>query len=582
MRLLKITILLLVVLPFIAVAIQFLPLTNVIGQVNQLNPPTAPAGNPVTTSKANLGKVLFWDEQLSSTKTVACGSCHHASNGGADPRSVSQASRSIHPGIDGIFGNVDDMLGSIGVPLSNPDGTLQWSPSFGFKEQVTGRRSMSTINAAYAGSLFWDGRASQIFRDPLTNEIILGSGAALESQILGPPVNSIEMGHVGRDWNDVAKRISQSKPLALAPSVPTELTTWINNRTYSQLFTEAFGTTEVTPTRIAMAIATYERTLYSNQTPFDVGNLTAAESRGQQVFNLADCNDCHTGTLFTDNLFHNTGIRPFAEDQGLFVVTGNQNDLAKFRTPSLRNVELRAPYMHNGRFATLEEVVEFYNRGGDVAAANLERNRVRPRNLSAQQKADLVAFLKRPMTDPRVASESAPFDRPMLYGESMRVPQIIGIGTAGTGGKVPQVTAISPPMVGNTNFTVGISNALSGAQAVLVIDKIDSGATVTIPDSGSLARVMTTLSGGGYSSVSLTIPNDPALIGVPLYGRWYVNDPTAVGGVAVSQAFQINIFGTVANSAPAIASVSAARFAVHCLTYSGLKPAIGASALGAM
>ena len=124
-------------------------------------------------------------------------------------------------------------------------------------------------------------------------------------------------------------------------------------RSYPELFTEAFGTSEVTPTRIAMAIATYERTLYSNQTPFDSGSLTAAEIRGQQVFNQNDCNECHTGTLFTDNLFHNTGIRPAAEDQGFFVVTGNQNDLAKFRTPSLRNVELRAPYMHNGRFATL-------------------------------------------------------------------------------------------------------------------------------------------------------------------------------------------------------------------------------------
>ena len=575
MRLLKISLLLLVILSFISVTTQFFPLPTVIGQVNQLNPPPAPAGNPVTTAKANLGKALFWDEQLSSTKTVACGSCHHASNGGADPRNVTQPSRSVHPGVDGVFGTADDMLGSIGVPLTAANGDYQWSPSFGFKEQVTGRRSMSSINAAYASSLFWDGRASQVFRDPFTNEIILGSGAALESQILGPPVNSTEMGHVGRDWNDVAKRVSQSKPLALAPSVPTELLNWINNRSYSELFTEAFGTSEITPTRIAMAVATYERTLYSNQTPFDVGNLTAAEARGQQVFNLVDCNDCHTGTLFTDNLFHNTGIRPSAEDQGLFAVTGNGNDLAKFRTPSLRNVELRAPYMHNGRFATLEEVVEFYNRGGDVAAANLERNRVRPRNLSFQQKSDLVAFMKRPMTDPRVAAESAPFDRPMLYAESMRVPQIIGSGTAGTGGNVPQVTAISPPIVGNTNFTIGISNALSGTQAVLVIDKIDPGATANIPASASLARVTTMLSSGGYSSVNLTIPNDPLLIGVPLYGRWYVTDPAAVGGVAVSQAFQLNIFGTVINSAPAIATVSAASYAIGAVAPESIVAGFG-------
>ncbi len=575
MRLLKLSLLLLFVLPFIVVVAQLLPSSKVNGQVNQLNPPSAPVGNPVTVSKANLGKALFWDEQLSSTKTVACGSCHHALNGGSDPRSVSNDAHSINPGVDGIFGNADDMIGSIGVPLSLADGTLQWSPSFGFKEQVTGRRSMSSINAAYSSSLFWDGRALQVFRDPITNAVVLASGAALESQILGPPVNSTEMGHVGRDWNDVAKRITASKPLALAPSIPTDLTTWINNRSYPDIFNEAFGTSQVTPTRIAMAIATYERTLYSNQTPFDAGNLTAAEIRGQQVFNQNDCNECHTGTLFTDNLFHNTGIRPSAEDQGLFVVTGNQNDLAKFRTPSLRNVELRAPYMHNGRFATLEAVVEFYNRGGDVNAANIERNRIRARNLSAQQKSDLVAFMKRPMTDPRVASESAPFDRPMLYAESMRVPQIIGVGAAGTGGVIPQVMALAPPIVGNTNFTVGVTNALGNAQAILIIDKNNSGATASIPDTASLARVTTTLTSNGYGSVSLTIPNDPALIGVPLYGRWYILDAAAIGGVATSPAFQMNIFGSVVSTVPAIATVSAASYAIGAVAPESIVAGFG-------
>ena len=575
MRLLKLSLLLLFVLPFIVVVAQLLPTSKVNGQVNQLNPPPAPIGNPVTTAKANLGKALFWDEQLSSTKTVACGSCHHALNGGSDPRSVSNAARSINPGVDGIFGNADDMIGSIGVPLSLADGTYQWSPSFGFKEQVTGRRSMSSINAAYSSSLFWDGRALQVFRDPITNAVVLASGAALESQILGPPVNSTEMGHVGRDWNDVAKRITASKPLALAPSVPTDLTTWINSRSYPELFNEAFGTSEVTPVRIAMAIATYERTLYSNQTPFDTGSLTAAEIRGQQVFNQNDCNECHTGTLFTDNLFHNTGIRPAAEDQGLFVVTSNQNDLAKFRTPSLRNVELRAPYMHNGRFATLEAVVEFYNRGGDVNAANIERNRVRPRNLSAQQKSDLVAFMKRPMTDPRVASEAAPFDRPMLYAESMRVPQVIGGGAAGTGGIAPQVTALAPPIVGNTNFTVGVTNALGGAQAILIIDKNNSGVTASIPGTASLARVTTTLTSNGYGSISLTIPNDPALIGVPLYGRWYILDAVAVGGVSTSPAFQMNIFGAVTNTAPAMATVSAVSYAIGAVAPESIVAGFG-------
>lgn len=581
MRVIKIFLLLLCVLPLLAGIIQLLPSSSVKGQPPRLNPPPVPAGNPITTAKTNLGKALFWDEQLSATRTVACGTCHFASNGGADTRSASKAARSVNPGLDGVFGTADDVIGSMGVPLNLANGTLQWSANFGLKEQVTGRRSMSVVNAAYSNSLFWDGRATSVFRDPLTNDIVLAAGAALESQILGPPVNATEMGHTTRDWNDVAQRIVASKPLVLSPAVPAALTSWISGRSYPELFTEAFGSAEVTPARIAMAIATYERTLYSDQAPIDVnpGSLTAAEARGQQLFGQNDCVACHGGPLFTDNQFHNTGIRPSAEDQGQFVVTGNQNDLAKFRTPSLRNVELRAPYMHNGRFATLEDVVEFYNRGGDVNAPNIERNRIRPRNLTAQQKADLVAFLKRPLTDPRVAAETAPFDRPMLYSESVRVPQITGVGTAGAGGQIPQVTALAPPLVGNPNFTVGVSNALGGAQAVLVIDKADPGAVNTIPATASLARVTVPLSGtgagNGYGSASLTIPNDPALVGATLYGRWFVSDASAVGGVAVSPAFQMTIFGTAVSPAPAFASVSAASYAIGAVAPESIVSGFG-------
>jgi len=583
MRALKLSLLTLCLLLSLVGALQFLPAFQVSGQPPRLNPPPAPPGNPITTAKTNLGKALFWDEQLSSTNTVACGTCHIATNGGSDPRSVSQASRSVNAGLDGVLGTADDVIGSMGVPLNSADGTYQWSASFGFKEQVTGRRSMSVINAAYAPSLFWDGRATGVFRDPLTNEVILNGGAALESQILGPPVNSTEMGHTGRDWNDVARRVSAAKPLTLAPFVPTALTNWIAGRNYPSLFAEAFGNADVTPARIAMAIATYERTLYSDQAPIDAGPgvLTAAEARGQQLFGQNGCAACHGGPQFTDNQFHNTGIRPAAEDQGLFVVTGNQNDLAKFRTPSLRNVELRAPYMHNGRFATLEAVIEFYNRGGDFPAANLERNLIRPRNLTAQQKADLVAFLKRPLTDPRVAAATAPFDRPMLYAESARVPRITGVGTTGTGGFVPQVTALAPPFVGNTGFTVGVSNALGGTQAVLVIDQRDPGASSVIPLTASLARVPVILSGTGagqgYGSVSLTLPNNAELVGDTLYGRWFVSDANAANGVAVSPVFQMTIFGAAASTSPPVASVSAASYALGAVAPESIVSGFGAN-----
>ena len=529
------------------------------GPVPPLEPPlNNPPANPVTATKATLGKTLFWDEQLSSTRTVSCGTCHSAGKGGSDSRTIVNNLRSSNPGFDTIYGTPDDVFGSPGVPLNNADGTYSFSPNYGLREQVTGRKSNSFINAVYAPLLFWDGRAAGAFRDPLTNAIIINNGGALESQAAGPPVNGEEMGHGGINWQDVANGIAAAKPLALSPSVPAALDDWIGGRGYPELFQEAFGTPEVTPARIIMAIATYERTLYSDRTPFDLAvagitPLTQQEQRGRNVFNQNQCNVCHAGNLFTDNSFRYIGLRPQNEDRGRFEITGNPQDLGAFRTPSLRNVELRAPFMHNGRFQTLEEVIEFYNRGGDFPnAPNFPGNLIRPRNLSPQQKADLAAFLRRPLTDQRVAQETAQFDRPALYSDSNRVPQIIGSGTNGSGGQIPQAMAIEPPFAGNPSFTVAVTNALGGAQAVLVIDSNEPGINA-VPASGSLARISTNLSGSGvgsgYGSVSLAIPNNPSIIGQTFYGRWYITDAGAANGFAVSQAFRFTVFGE-ASAAP--------------------------------
>lgn len=523
-----------------------------------LSPPPAPVGNAVTAAKASLGKTLFWDEQLSSTLTVSCGTCHRPATGGSDPRTSINNLRSRNPGFDNIFNTPDDVFGSPGVPQNNLDGTYSPSNSFGFSEQVTPRKAPSYLNAGLGfNGLFWDGRASTTFRDPLTNAVLLTDWASYESQILGPPVSSSEMAHGNRNWTQVANQIAEAKPLALASSIPPSLSAWIDGRTYPELFEEAFGSTEVTPARIAMAIATHERSLFTDRAPLDryasaIEPLTAQEDRGREIFVQVNCSFCHGGPLLSNQNFHNIGVRPQIEDIGREAVTGNVNDRARFKTPTLRNIELRAPYMHNGRFATLEEVVEFYNRGGDFNAPNKDP-RIQPLNLSTQQKADLVAFLKRPMTDVRLRDELPPFDRPQLYSESNRVPLITGDGRNGSGGITPQVTAIEPPLLGNTSFTVAVSSALGGTQAVLVIDSNDPGVGTSIPVSGSFARVTVNISGSGngngYGSVSLPIPNNPALVGQTFYGRWYIADAGAGFGFSVTPVFRFTVFGAASTAA---------------------------------
>lgn len=536
----------------------------------QLLPPPAPAGNPVTPAKTNLGKVLFWDEQLSSTRTVACGTCHIMADGGADPRSLG-GPLAIHPGLDGVFGGPDDVFGSPGVPVSNADGTYSFDTTFGLADQVTGRRASPAVNGGYPDDLFWDGRAGSEFVDPVSQAVILADGAALETQSLEPLTSVIEMAHTGRTVEDVLVRIGESTPLAIAAHVPSPLVEWIDGRSYGELFEEAFGDAQITAPRVAFAIATYERTLNTNQTPFDTflatnGGLTDQERAGRSVFLSSSCDRCHSLEIMSDHEFHYTGVRPPGEDAGRFDVTGVESDRAKMRTPSLRNVDLRAPYMRNGRFETLEAVVDFYDRGGDFDAPNKDPL-VRELNLTAQEKADLVAFLRRPLTDPRLRDELPPFDRPTLYTESSQVPVLEGMGVASAGGLVPRPVAIEPPISGNPSFTVAVfdidgaalraatelaasasaaqgTEGLPTPQALLVIDSEDPGTTT--PTSGELVFRSVDLledgTGDYYASSSIALPADRVSIGTEWVGRWYVEGIGTGGGPAVSRAFRFGIF----------------------------------------
>ena len=500
-----------------------------------------PTGNPQSAAKVALGQALFWEEQLSVTGTVACGSCHAPEAGGSDARLPQATLQSRHPGADGVFGSADDAVGALGVPRHDASGRYLGSPLFGMAPQAGTRQAISAVNAAFAPLLFWDGRARGDFVDPATGATLIAAGGALENQALGPLVNDVEMAHAGGSLADVEARLASLTPLRLAASVPSELTGWIAGRDYPALFAEAFGSAGISAARIAMALASYQRSLVANQTPHDLElagtpSLSALERQGRQVFNQAGCNRCHGGALLSDNAFHYLGVRPPTADAGRMAVTGLAADRGRMRTPGLRNVELSAPYMADGRFATLEEVIDFYDRGGDFSAPN-KAPQMTPLNLGATQKTALAAFLRRPLTDPRLAAGSGPFARPQLYGESAAVPQPSGSAVAGSGGRLPRLIALEPPLAGEAGFTLAVENAAAGALARVLLD-LQLPAAVDAP---ALLRVDTTLSAQGDGSIDLALPNDPALAGQDLFVRVFIADAAAPGGWSATPAARFRL-----------------------------------------
>jgi cytochrome c peroxidase len=522
-------------------------------------PPPPPPSNPITPAKTLLGKALFWDEQLSSGGTSACATCHIPSAGGQDPRSAGNPA-SRHPGFDGLLGTPDDIAGSIGVMESAADGSYLSNTDFGLQRQVTGRQAPTMINAAFFnGALFWDGRASGRFEDPITGQVIDPFGAALESQAAAPPSSSVEMGHVGVDWLDIAQRVALFSPLDLAEIQPGDLADFVAGHDYPELFNLAFGSPAVTPVRIIQAIATYERSLISLESPFDAflggnpGALTPQQQAGLAIFNgPGRCVACHGGPVNSDGLFHYIGVRPTIEDEGRFNVTGNPADRGSMKTPSLRNVELSGPYFHNGAFATLNDVVNFYDRGGDFNAPNKDP-RIAPIGLSPGQRNALVAFL-RALTDERVRNETAPFDRPTLYMESNNRPVPYGTGTPGTNGFVPRLVALEPPRIGNDNMTIGVEHGFGGHQAILALSPsqdfggtVFQGATLHIGLTGGvqlhrIPHLNGSTPGTGFSSVNIEVPLDPVLIGTSVFAQWFVLDLGAPVRFSATDAVEITFY----------------------------------------
>jgi cytochrome c peroxidase len=369
------------------VATGFLLASSLLAQAPGFPQVPVPAGNPITSSKALLGKALFFEEQLSSTRNMACATCHVMERGSSDPRSLDP--RSVHPGADAVFNTADDVRGSLGVIGNEGDGSYRRVAGFDLRPQVTDRRAMPVINSAFARDLFWDGRVRGDFVDPQTQQVALTGPAQLESQALVPLENTVEMAHFGQNWPDVIARLQSARPLALASDLPAALANFIGQHDYPELFRQVFGSSSITAARIAMVLATYQRTLISDQSPFDQflrGNrnaLTAQQLRGEQIFRAppAACITCHGGPLATDNRFHYTGVSAPLADRGRELVTNNPADRGRMRTPSLRNVALRAPFFHDGSARTLAEVVDFYDRGGNFNAPN-RAGAIRPLGLS--------------------------------------------------------------------------------------------------------------------------------------------------------------------------------------------------------
>lgn len=332
---------------------QIQPATNNTGDTTQVFKPTPysieyPKGylwprllanttNPLTNEGVELGKKLFYDAILSASNTISCATCHKQEYAFTDNRRFS--------------------LG--------PNG------------EVGTRNSMPLFNL-YGSELLPNSNTHRFMWD--------GSQPALETQVLAPIMNPIEMNQ---------SLAELERELRAHPIYPT-------------LFKKAFGIDSITIKYVAMAISQFERILISGQSKFDLykqglAQLNESETRGMLVFGSEEKGDCfhchgdiHFNPFFTNYRMHNNGLDSVIKDSGLFIMTGNPADIGKFKTPSLRNLSFTAPYMHDGRFNTLEQVVEFYNTGVYRKGYTDEFMRKHPEGLklTEQDKADLIAFLK--------------------------------------------------------------------------------------------------------------------------------------------------------------------------------------------
>ena len=314
-------------------------------QPNVLASDNTPMTNPVTDDGATLGRVLFYDKNLSANRSISCANCHQQAIGFGDNKTLSE----------------------------------------GFEGGLTGRHSMGLSNARFYanGAFFWDERAS-----------------TLEEQVLMPVQDPVEMG------------LSIDSLLARVENQPY----------YAPLFEKAFGSEDITELRIRQALAQFVRSIMSYQSPYDQGraqvngpadpfpNFTAQENQGKALFFGVPpgpggppvpgaCVTCHGTEAFTAPGPRNNGLDATTTDAGVGGVNGNPAQVGLFKVPSLRNLSGRGPYMHDGRFATLAQVIDHYSTGVQDHP-NLSPQLRGPNgdpvapNFTPAQKAALVAFLQ--------------------------------------------------------------------------------------------------------------------------------------------------------------------------------------------
>ena len=235
--------------------------------------------------------------------------------------------------------------------------------AIGHGQKELGRHSPTVINSGYFAVQMWDGRKK-----------------SLEDQAKGPIAAAGEM---NQDYDELVRELK---------AIPG----------YVSRFNKVFGKNSVTIDNVAKAIATFERSVVSNNAPYDryqkgdKGAMSASAVNGMKLFfGKARCAICHNGPAFTDSQFHNIGVKPagpLKEDLGRYNETKDEADKGAFKTPGLRHITRSAPYMHNGSESTLEEVVEFYNRGGDDVPN--KSGFMTPLELTGKEKKDLVEFMK--------------------------------------------------------------------------------------------------------------------------------------------------------------------------------------------